>query len=69
MGAKDNGGRLSRNNATVHIWLLDSMLQVPKFNTKNNWSIEISENSSPEKTLALFPVYPSLVSYYNNSLH
>ncbi|VBB26047.1 unnamed protein product [Acanthocheilonema viteae] len=60
VGAKDNGGRLSRNNATVHIWLLDSMLQVPKFSKTNNWSIEISENSSPEKILAVFSVYPSL---------
>ncbi|EJW84112.1 cadherin domain-containing protein, partial [Wuchereria bancrofti] len=40
VGAKDNGGRLSRNNATIHIWLLNSMLQVPKFSTSNNWSIE-----------------------------
>ncbi|CAG9540793.1 unnamed protein product [Cercopithifilaria johnstoni] len=60
VGAKDNGGRLSRNNATVHIWLLDNMLQVPKFNTTNNWSIEISENSSPEKILTSFSVYPPL---------
>lgn len=69
VGAKDNGGRSSRNNATVYIWLLDSKLQVPKFNTANNWSIEISENSSPEKILASFSVYPSIVSYYNDCLH
>ncbi|VDP11182.1 unnamed protein product [Onchocerca flexuosa] len=60
VGAKDNGGRLSRNNATVHIWLLDSMLQVPKFSTTNNWSIKINENSSPEKILATFSVQSSL---------
>uniref|UniRef100_A0A0R3RQB5 Cadherin-related tumor suppressor n=1 Tax=Elaeophora elaphi TaxID=1147741 RepID=A0A0R3RQB5_9BILA len=57
VGAKDNGGRSSRNNATVHIWLLDSLLQVPKFSETNNWSIEISENSSPEKILASFFVH------------
>ncbi|MCP9261910.1 Cadherin domain-containing protein [Dirofilaria immitis] len=57
VGAKDNGGRSSRNNATVHIWLLDSMLQVPKFSIANNWSIEVSENSSPEKILATFSVH------------
>uniref|UniRef100_A0A1I7VWP6 Cadherin domain-containing protein n=1 Tax=Loa loa TaxID=7209 RepID=A0A1I7VWP6_LOALO len=58
VGAKDNGGHLSRNNATVHLWLLDSVLQVPKF-IPNNWSIEISENSSPEKILASFSVHSS----------
>uniref|UniRef100_A0A915PHT5 Cadherin domain-containing protein n=1 Tax=Setaria digitata TaxID=48799 RepID=A0A915PHT5_9BILA len=59
VGAKDNGGRLSRNNATVHIWLLDSVRQIPQFNAANNWSIEINENSFPEKVLASFSVYPA----------
>ncbi|VIO94296.1 Uncharacterized protein BM_BM7425 [Brugia malayi] len=60
VGAKDNGGRLSRNNATINIWLLDSMFQVPKFSTSNNWSIEVIENSSPEKILASFSVHSPL---------
>ncbi|VDN43180.1 unnamed protein product [Gongylonema pulchrum] len=54
VGAKDNGGLLSRNNATVHLWLLDSMEHVPKFSKNNNWSIELNENSSPERVLTTF---------------
>ncbi|VDN04918.1 unnamed protein product [Thelazia callipaeda] len=56
VGAKDIEGNLSHNNATIHLWLLDSLQKIPKFSSLNNWSIEISENSSPEKVLASFSV-------------